>query len=126
MYSISPSVATVVALLFGCCYFFRKKYNDEIKLPPYAPGSMLKHTQMISGNQFPWFVLNVSRELLTSVFQVSVPLRLFTRVFMVGEGPLVSGIVVLKSFEYINCLSNVHLLTVSFNPNGSTDKEATG
>ena len=32
LYSISPSVATLVALLLGCCYFFRKKYSDEIKV----------------------------------------------------------------------------------------------
>ncbi|KAL7527392.1 hypothetical protein ACHAWF_002159 [Thalassiosira exigua] len=84
--SVSPGVvATIVALSLGYHFFSRKKVGDEIKLPPCAPGNMIKHTKMMSGDKLPQFLLGLLCELQTSVFQLSIPMRPFSRVFMVGE-----------------------------------------
>jgi cytochrome P450 len=59
----------------------RKRDRD----PPLAPGGILKTVEMISGKEFPWFMLSVMKELNSSVFRLSLPIPGTPMVVAVGE-----------------------------------------
>lgn len=63
-----------------------KNNNDrKLPLPPYAPGGMIKHIQMISSSQYPWWILDVARQIQTRVFRISIPVRPLAHTVVVGE-----------------------------------------
>jgi cytochrome P450 len=59
----------------------RKRDRD----PPLAPGGIFKTAEMISGKEFPWFMLRTMQELNSSVFRMSLPIPGTPMVVAVGE-----------------------------------------
>jgi len=58
-------------VILSYCYRFIK-YGKKI-YPPYAPGGMIKHMQMTSSSEYPWWILKVATELENQIFQLSIP-----------------------------------------------------
>lgn len=82
------ALAITVALVIASMAYFGasgKLWKGGKKQPPLAPGGMWKHIQMATSSQFPWWMLDVTRQLQSQVFKVSLPLGLGTQVFIVGE-----------------------------------------
>jgi cytochrome P450 len=59
----------------------RKRDRD----PPLAPGGIFKTVEMISGKEFPWFLLRTAQELNSSVFRMSLPIPGTPMVVAMGE-----------------------------------------
>ncbi|EJK48170.1 hypothetical protein THAOC_33061 [Thalassiosira oceanica] len=70
-------VAKVTSLLSG-----NRKSNET--LPPYAPGSMLKHIEMITSKEYPWWILDVAEKLGQRCFRVSIPSSMKNKI-IIGE-----------------------------------------
>mmetsp|Transcript_38415 Transcript_38415/g.70464 ORF Transcript_38415/g.70464 Transcript_38415/m.70464 type:complete len:486 (-) Transcript_38415:121-1578(-) len=60
----------------------QKKAN---KYPPYAPGGMWQHIQISASSQYPWWILDVARDLHNRVFQLSLPMSPMAHKVVVGE-----------------------------------------
>lgn len=55
---------TITVLCIGIVYFFFRRLEDWYSkkifggiLPPFAPGSMMKHIEMATSGQYPWWLL---------------------------------------------------------------------
>lgn len=55
---------TIAILCIGLVYYFFGRLNDWYSkkifggiLPPFAPGSMMKHMEMATCGQYPWWLL---------------------------------------------------------------------
>lgn len=80
------TVSLLMTLLsIGYIVSSHKLWKDGKRYPPYAPGGMRKHIQMHMAEQYPWWLLDVARQLHSRVFQLSIPISPMTRVFVVGE-----------------------------------------
>mmetsp|Transcript_11065 Transcript_11065/g.23636 ORF Transcript_11065/g.23636 Transcript_11065/m.23636 type:complete len:483 (-) Transcript_11065:361-1809(-) len=80
----------VVALSIGYLLvsrIYRTLKNDGKVYPLYAPGGVWKHVRMVTHRDYPWWVLETSRQLQTQVFEITLPIRLINppRAFVVGE-----------------------------------------
>ena len=62
----SPSAffGAITVLCIGTVYFFFGRLSDWYSkkifggtLPPFAPGSMMKHIEMATSSQYPWWLL---------------------------------------------------------------------
>lgn len=87
----SPNIVIGTLILFfgyiilSYCYNYVIKYGKK-KVPHYAPGGMIKHMQMVSSPEYPWWILEVANQLQSSVFQVSIPpLRPLAHKVIVGD-----------------------------------------
>ena len=89
--SATISIITILILFSGYiilsyCYNYFIKYNGKKQVPQYAPGSMIKHMQMASSPEYPWWILEVANQLQSNVFQVSMPpLRPLAHKVIVGD-----------------------------------------
>ncbi|KAL7526862.1 hypothetical protein ACHAWF_001941, partial [Thalassiosira exigua] len=84
----NQSVPVALLLVVGYVVYIGTKHGKnrgKNKCPPYAPGGMLKHIQMVSSSEYPWWVLDVARQLNTRIFQISVPIRPSVSKFVIGE-----------------------------------------
>ncbi|EJK47306.1 hypothetical protein THAOC_33983 [Thalassiosira oceanica] len=70
-------VAKVTSLLSG-----NRKSAET--LPPYAPGSMLKHIEMVTSKEYPWWLLDVAEKLGQRCFRVSIPSSMKNKI-IIGE-----------------------------------------
>ena len=89
---------TAAAILFIVCSYisyiiFRVKNKYDAKYPPFAPGGMWNHMKMITSSEFPWWLLDVSKQLRTGgVFQLSLPVFPTKHFVVVGDPTVVRAI----------------------------------
>ena len=93
------AIATLILFIFGYiilsyCYNYFIKYGKK-QLPQYAPGGMIKHMQMASSPEYPWWILEVANQLQSNVFQVSIPpLRPLALKVIVGDAQTARDILI--------------------------------
>ncbi|KAL7510658.1 hypothetical protein ACHAXN_007638 [Cyclotella atomus] len=87
----SPDALTsslLLAALFSVGYAFtvsrftKSKHTDY---PPLAPGGMVQHVKMMTSSHYPWWVLDVAKELNSRVVRLSLPGTHPRCYFVVGE-----------------------------------------
>ena len=61
-----------------------RKKRDK-KYPPFAPGDMKKHFKMVTTSEYPWWLCDVSKQIETRVFQLSLPVFPTKQFVVVGE-----------------------------------------
>ena len=61
-----------------------RKKRDK-KYPPFAPGDMKKHFKMVTTSEYPWWLCDVSKQIETRVFQLSLPVFPTNHFVVVGE-----------------------------------------
>ncbi|EJK44537.1 hypothetical protein THAOC_36914 [Thalassiosira oceanica] len=73
---------TIAILCIGLVYYFFGRLNDWYSkkifggiLPPFAPGSMMKHMEMATCGQYPWWLLEIANKSNSRVFRVSRPTK---------------------------------------------------
>ena len=64
--TVSPNIAIAILFIFGYiilsyCYNYFIKYEKK-QVPQYAPGGMIKHMQMASSFEYPWWILEVANQ----------------------------------------------------------------
>lgn len=67
-------VGTAIVVIVVATYAFKISSRDESKWPPIAPGGMLKTIKVLSGNDYPWFMLRTAKKLKSNVFRLSLPI----------------------------------------------------
>jgi cytochrome P450 len=76
---------TVLVIIVLSTWAVSKVGRKRDRDPPLAPGGIFKTVEMISGKEFPWFMLRTMKELNSSVFRLSLPIPGTPMVVAVGE-----------------------------------------
>jgi cytochrome P450 len=81
--NLTVTLLAILLLSLLCISISGRK--KSVKCPPYAPGGMLHHVKMCTSSSYPWWILDVAKQLQTRVFQVSLPINPLKHLFIVGE-----------------------------------------
>lgn len=88
---VSAATLSIACLYVGYIILQVRKKHDK-KYPPFAPGGMWHHCKMATSSQYPLWLLDVSNQLSSRVFQLSAPIFPTRHLFSIGDADAMRSI----------------------------------
>lgn len=79
LFLVALSLSIYVATLL------QRRKDDNLRYPPYAPGSIAEHIRMSTSARYPWWVLDVAQRLDARVFRLKIPLAPLSHKVVIGD-----------------------------------------